>query len=1048
MTRSRRTARIKSGPESGTKSGTKLGILSDPSAIDLTEAQEATCPAFRAFLLENRTTVGDALLEDKGKPWDEAHMREIEEMIKGSDLDDSTAISYFQILHRVSICWIERYGITVELPKAALLVPEFENPFQMNLGSAFRNHRAWGDCLVSELKNQEITGPDKARMSSIVPLLASAILYGGIWNEPELVALVKAIPQLLSCTMATANVIYVGLPVPWHGSGFTEHRCWQPDALTSILLMRTPPTRAEEVLRPDPITNAPCATDAKILERITDEFRRVADAADRKSLCSLSVLIRSAVCIGYTQMPGVVAAYAHRRYMSQSLSLMQMQRISDKEWLFGLPARCEEIAVVDSGTICDSSEILPVPGWGDAIGNALDIEDPAQAVVRLKGLSTSIFAIPLAKRIVDYAQRVILVPTIVKSSETLKKFARGAIALASFMSAEWVDKDPADLPDEKLEASYRRMVKRAKSTPNGGDTVRDLIGALTRFHSYLRNCQGKRRLIDKGILVPAVLLDRVDVDVLSRDEYLEIRRRITLRWPGSRTEERRKIATCLAILGAAGLRREEARLPKIGDLQFEGWQEVAVRPSNGHTLKSDSAERKIPGEVIPDEDLAILQDWHQTRRKLHATDDDRLFGFEEFKCISSHIFLALNQIISEVTGTRSDSHPTHFHHLRKSLCGWGLLRLLMPEGCELPEYMSANDRDWLIAGQNFRPNEIRRTNEPWNSDVFLMGQFLGHLQGQTTMSRYFCYCGELLRVYLSRSVELSPSPEQLRLAVGNGSDLGDEHCGAQSALKFAISLLGNVASRIIPAVRPSPANKKTSTFLNTILDAWDLLSVIETRERRVDEVAADLGISLAQAQSIQRDANYLSTLRSRNGEFRHRCIEFISRDSLSKIRSIIPIRPNNPIDIDILRLFAPQIEVLSKRPSKRELLTQGINSYVTLLWDSLGCPVFAHPGKNASAALAFLNLLYELNIADKNIRFGSFDCKGSGSRHEWRTVLGIRDRRKIEPWEVPFNKGSSVRPWLGIKPTFGSETPLQSPGLFGFRFLMVMSFIVLREETA
>jgi hypothetical protein len=129
--------------------------------------------------------------------------------------------------------------------------------------------------------------------------------------------------------------------------------------------------------------------------------------------------------------------------------------------------------------------------------------------------------------------------------------------------------------------------------------------------------------------------------------------------------------------------------------------------------------------------------------------------------------------------------------------------------------------------------------------------------------------------------------------------------------------------------------------------------------------------------------------------------------------------------------------------SKRELLMQGIKSCVYFLWDSKGCPVFAGRAEDGSAASAFLNMLCELDIADKNFRLGSFDLKDSASRNRWREVLGLRDRREFEWWEVPFNGENSVRPWLGIKPTFRSETSLQSPGLFGFRFLMVMSFIVL-----
>lgn len=49
---------------------------------------------------------------------------------------------------------------------------------------------------------------------------------------------------------------------------------------------------------------------------------------------------------------------------------------------------------------------------------------------------------------------------------------------------------------------------------------------------------------------------------------------------------------------------------------------------------------------------------------------------------------------------------------------------------------------------------------------------------------------------------------------------------------------------------------------------------------------------------------------------------------------------------------------------------------------------------------------------------------------------------------MPFQNRKSVRPWLGIKPTFGPETAVQSPGLFGFRFMMVMTYIVLKADGA
>jgi hypothetical protein len=827
----------------------------------------------------------------------------------------------------------------------------------------------------------------------------------------------------------------------------------QFDALTAILIMRTPSDLAEELLRPDAVTAARYGNDATIVKRIKEQFEAVRAATNGPRLCSFDLLMKSTVCIGYTQMPGVLASYAHRRYMAQSLSLGQMQRISDKEWLFGLPVPSNATAVVDAGTTSNALEFPATPEWSCPIVDALDVEAPAHATRRLKKLAVSGDPIiPLADRMIDYARSEILLAPIVRSEDSLRKFARGTDVLASFMAAELVDNDPRDLPDDALEGLYRRMMGRAKSIPNGVDTVRDLTGALRQFHSYMRNCHKKRRLNDRGLLVPPVPLDRVDVDLLSQSEYLEVLRRINLRWPGTRNKDRRMIARCLVVLGAAGLRREEARLPRTGDIQYQYWEGVIVQPSEGHTLKTDRAQRKLPADVMPPEGFSILRQWSESRPELARSRNGWLFGFDEFDCISPAIFRALNQIISEVTGTRLDPKPTHFHHLRKSFCSWGLFRLLLPAGCEPPDYMSEADRLWLVAGPNFRPEEVRRTEKPWNSDVFLMGQFLGHSQGRTTLSRYFHFCGELLRIYLSRSEELSPTPKQLSFAVGRGPGSESKRLDSQTAMEFAVSLLGNMAKAsgiIQPPVPPRPS-KQSSSFLTQILEAWDLLSVIETKdaetetaEATISRAAADLGMDVNRAKAIRDAAHHLGTMTSGNGKFRHRFMELPSRNSHPATRSIIPVRPNDPFSIDIIKQFAERIEA----HGGRRFLVDGVKAYVEYLWDSEGCPVFTEFENHGAAAVASLRLLRKLDICDKDIRFGSFDRKGSASRTEWTEVLGLRDRRPFERWQVPYQKRDSARPWLGIKPTFGSETSVQSPGIFAFRFTMVMSYIVLKAES-
>ena len=373
------------------------------------------------------------------------------------------------------------------------------------------------------------------------------------------------------------------------------------------------------------------------------------------------------------------------------------------------------------------------------------------------------------------------------------------------------------------------------------------------------------------------------------------------------------------------------------------------------------------------------------------------------------------------------------------------MRLLWPLGCEPPEYLSETDRTWLMSGRNFVPEDIRRTEQPWNSDYFLMAQILGHLSPSTGQPRYFHFAGELRRVYMARSADLSPTAEQLRLAMGMRSDSENGKCNPRSAMEFAINLLGGFAksNHVKLAAKPLPATKQNE-FCERLLSAWDFLSAVETSDNPVDGVAADLGIGLSLATPLQAAASKLSEMRSGNGSYRHRFVELNPANSQIAKRSIIPIRPTSPYDFELVRRLAPRIYCLSSREKTRDLLIGGINAYVEFAWSSEGCPVFLDPGLHGTQAMAFRNLLLEVDLFQKDIRFGSYDCKGSDSRGKWRKTLELSPRFSFEPWDVPGGKDNETQPWLGIKPTFNFGSPIGgSPGLFGFRFLMVMSYIVL-----
>ena len=89
-----------------------------------------------------------------------------------------------------------------------------------------------------------------------------------------------------------------------------------------------------------------------------------------------------------------------------------------------------------------------------------------------------------------------------------------------------------------------------------------------------------------------------------------LREEIVRRMRGKRGfEEYRDIGDSPCICGYRwGTRREEARKLRTMDLEVDDWVELLIRPSEGHTLKSASATRRLPGQ-FDREEIDHLRRW-------------------------------------------------------------------------------------------------------------------------------------------------------------------------------------------------------------------------------------------------------------------------------------------------------------------------------------------------------------------------------------------------------------------------------------------------------
>jgi hypothetical protein len=144
------------------------------------------------------------------------------------------------------------------LPRIPVLTLEPKNPFRAQLHLDLQRYTAWKDRLKSWLEESETEILSAARndgsLSTIIPVLVSAILHGGLCNWASVVALARAIPNLDRRVVLTAERIHVDLSLSWRGIPGMENRRWQPDALTATLLARVPTSAVAELLAPTEAT--------------------------------------------------------------------------------------------------------------------------------------------------------------------------------------------------------------------------------------------------------------------------------------------------------------------------------------------------------------------------------------------------------------------------------------------------------------------------------------------------------------------------------------------------------------------------------------------------------------------------------------------------------------------------------------------------------------------------------------------------------------------------------------------------------------------------
>lgn len=135
--------------------------------------------------------------------------------------------------------------------------------------------REWKKWLEQWLEVNRAETPGRYHpIPTPVPAVVSAILYGGLCSITSVVALARALNDVIGNASASRQRFYLDLHLSLPKTSETEYRAWQPDSVTTCLLLRTDPLAVRDLLAPPDPTLPDCGpSDRIVAARLRELFK-------------------------------------------------------------------------------------------------------------------------------------------------------------------------------------------------------------------------------------------------------------------------------------------------------------------------------------------------------------------------------------------------------------------------------------------------------------------------------------------------------------------------------------------------------------------------------------------------------------------------------------------------------------------------------------------------------------------------------------------------------------------------------------------------------
>ena len=1000
----------------------RFNIFSNLNKLDLSSKERTVwLQPLLSLLRDNPTAIGRVLFGLKDGPWRRKDLRETELLIATKAEDKTTMAGYLSILHEAADRWSASTGQWVPLPH--FLPPErkFDNPFSKDCSSAVSVHQKWkrelSECVV---RLQDVRSEAASRDLLLAALLVSAIVYGGVFGAPFLVALVRAIPEWKRKTFVVGRV-HIELSLARKGVADADQRIWLPDPLTATFWSSLVPTDADELLAPimrDGKSLSP--SDAAVLRRIGKLVNKFRARKDGEILPGIEELRQCAREVCVSECAPEFVAYNNTEFSSESLRRGDVVRLFPGSSLleFDRPADPERqsTAVVDPST---QITVPQEPAWMDLFLTAAQSKSVRE---RLASLATDA-TVPAALRLVaEFGIAFDSRNSRPGKSMPVRKLADAVIFIARSLGSILRDQDLATLGPAERRAVYVDVINQ--------QPVRNRLHAVQvvrEFDLYLVAQNADAVPVPRNSL-PWIPNDgSVDPNLITHREYFEIVNRIETDWPALSGDRQRKLVRVLVeIAFKVGLRRSELRGLRMEDILILGFAWMQIRHRKMDPLKTRNAERQLPlGALLSkdksNDELQRLLDWYRMRVDEGAKATDYFFTVENGKRIPNSLFDELNAFLRKVTPFADEGNGVHMHTLRHAAGAWLFVSLTLTHS-ERRDSLFPDLHEthlWLREGKSLWQHCCGNTT-PSKKAPFITASNCGHASFDTTASSYINIFPWLVAHALDGAESFQPDPELIRKASGvplkrskKWLHKGDVH----DIPVHLLELQGLLARSGVHNQSDVPPVAE-----DWLLTAWQRLvrrgmSGSETGASAADQAIFDRADWLMKQENSQGDPRHSPELQPKSG-----------------VALAAPLKPKHTKN--------------ANNSTLRDLIAQYGADQRMLMIDAVGVFATHHERdgfvkfdgiSDLQAADLYIGFLRSLGFQKRELELVSGDPgQDSQYRREWQdrlseTYLRIRSSPP----------GPNYRPKtsLWVRP---SESALgkRNTGPAGFRFTMAMAFIV------